>query len=115
MAKEEKLNDQMLVRRDKMNALREKGIDPFGHRFAPDHDISSDIRAKYGDSSEELLAEQQNEVTIAGRMIAKRGSGKASFADLLDRGGKIQFYVRQDVVGEDTYQVFKDSDIGDFW
>ncbi|MDY3703084.1 MAG: lysine--tRNA ligase [Limosilactobacillus coleohominis] len=115
MAKEEKLNDQMLVRRDKMNALREKGIDPFGHRFAPDHDISSDIRAKYCDSSEELLAEQQNEVTIAGRMIAKRGSGKASFADLLDRGGKIQFYVRQDVVGEDTYQVFKDSDIGDFW
>ena len=115
MAKEEKLNDQMLVRRDKMNALREKGIDPFGHRFAPDHDISSDIRAKYGDSSEELLAEQQNEVTIAGRMIAKRGSGKASFADLLDRGGKIQFYVRQDVVGEDTYQVFKNSDIGDFW
>ena len=115
MAKEEKLNDQMLVRRDKMNALREKGIDPFGHRFAPDHDISSDIRAKYGDSSEELLAEQQNEVTIAGRIIAKRGSGKASFADLLDRGGKIQFYVRQDVVGEDTYQIFKDSDIGDFW
>ena len=115
MAKEEKLNDQMLVRRDKMNALREKGIDPFGHRFAPDHDISSDIRAKYGDSSEELLAEQQNEVTIAGRMIARRGSGKASFADLLDRGGKIQVYVRQDVVGEDTYQVFKDSDIGDFW
>lgn len=115
MAKEEKLNDQMLVRREKMNALREKGIDPFGQRFAPDHDISSDIRAKYGDSSEELLAQQQNEVTIAGRMIAKRGSGKASFADLLDRGGKIQFYVRQDVVGEDTYQVFKDSDIGDFW
>ena len=53
MAKEEKLNDQMVVRREKMNALRDKGIDPFGHRFAPDHDISSDIRAKYGDSSEE--------------------------------------------------------------
>ncbi|WP_251548063.1 lysine--tRNA ligase [Limosilactobacillus caecicola] len=115
MAKEEKLNDQMVVRRQKMDALREKGIDPFGHRFAPDHDISTDIRAKYGDESEELLAEQQNEVTIAGRMIAKRGSGKASFADLLDRGGKIQFYVRQDIVGEDVYQVFKDSDIGDFW
>ena len=115
MAKEEKLNDQMLVRRQKMDALREQGIDPFGHRFAPDHDISTEIRAKYGNDSEELLAQQQNEVTIAGRMIAKRGSGKASFADLLDRGGKIQFYVRQDVVGEETYQLFKDSDIGDFW
>ena len=115
MAKEEKLNDQMFVRRQKMDALREQGIDPFGHRFAPDHDISTEIRAKYGNDSEELLAQQQNEVTIAGRMIAKRGSGKASFADLLDRGGKIQFYVRQDVVGEETYQLFKDSDIGDFW
>ena len=115
MAKEEKLNDQMLVRRQKMDALREQGIDPFGHRFAPDHDISTEIRAKYGNDSEELLAQQQNEVTIAGRMIAKRGSGKASFADLLDRGCKIQFYVRQDVVGEETYQLFKDSDIGDFW
>ncbi len=115
MAKEEKLNDQMLVRRQKMDALREQGIDPFGHRFAPDHDISTEIRAKYGNDSEELLAQQQNEVTIAGRMIAKRGSGKASFADLIDRGGKIQFYVRQDVVGEETYQLFKDSDIGDFW
>lgn len=115
MAKEEKMNDQMVVRRQKMDALREQGIDPFGHRFAPDHDISTDIRAKYGNESEELLAQQQNEVTIAGRMIAKRGSGKASFADLLDRGGKIQFYVRQDVVGEETYKLFKDSDIGDFW
>lgn len=115
MAKEEKLNDQMVVRRQKMQALRDQGIDPFGHRFAPDHDISTDIRAKYGNLSEELLSQQHNVVTVAGRMIAKRGSGKASFADLLDRGGKIQFYVRQDIVGEDTYKIFKDSDIGDFW
>lgn len=115
MAKEEKLNDQMLVRREKMQALRDEGIDPFGQRFDPDHDISTDIRKKYENSSEELLAQQHNIVTIAGRMIAKRGSGKASFADLLDRGGRIQFYVRQDIVGEDTYKLFKDSDIGDFW
>lgn len=115
MANEEKLNDQMIVRRQKMQDLRDKGIDPFGHRFAPDHDISSDIHKKYDNYSGELLAAQQNEVTIAGRMIAKRGSGKTSFADLLDRGGKIQFYVRKDIVGDDDYQIFKDSDIGDFW
>ena len=45
---EEKLNDQMIVRREKMQALRDAGIAPFGHRFVPDHDISTDIRSKYG-------------------------------------------------------------------
>ena len=112
---EEKLNDQMIVRRQKMQDLRDKGIDPFGHRFDPDHDISSDIHAKYDNYDGDLLAKEQNMVTVAGRMIAKRGSGKTSFADLLDRGGKIQFYVRKDIVGDNDYQVFKDSDIGDFW
>lgn len=112
---EEKLNDQMIVRRQKMQDLRDKGIDPFGHRFDPDHDISSDIHAKYDNYDGDLLAKEQNMVTVAGRMVAKRGSGKTSFADLLDRGGKIQFYVRKDIVGDDDYQVFKDSDIGDFW
>lgn len=115
MASEEKLNDQMIVRREKMQALKDQGVAPFGHRFAPDHDLSSDIHAKYDASDGELLLEQGNIVTIAGRMVAKRGSGKASFADLLDRGGRIQFYVRQDMVGEEAYQLFKDSDIGDFW
>lgn len=112
---EEKLNDQMIVRREKMQALRDAGIAPFGHRFVPDHDISTDIRAKYGELSGDLLLEQGNMVTIAGRMIAKRGSGKASFGDLLDRGGRIQFYIRQDRVGEEAYKLFKESDIGDFW
>lgn len=112
---EEKLNDQMIVRREKMQDLRDQGIDPFGHRFAPDHDLSTDIKAKYGNSDGDLLLDQHNMVTIAGRMIAKRGSGKASFADLLDRGGRIQFYVRKDIVGEEAYALFKSSDIGDFW
>ena len=115
MANEEKLNDQMIVRREKMQALREQGVAPFGHRFAPDHDISTEVREKYGERDGDLLLEQHNMVTIAGRMIAKRGSGKASFADLLDRGGRIQFYVRQDIVGEEAYKLFKESDIGDFW
>lgn len=115
MANEEHLNDQMVVRREKMQALKEQGVAPFGHRFDPDHDLSTDIRKKYGNDSGELLLAQHNVVTIAGRMIGKRGSGKASFADLLDRGGKIQFYVRQDRVGEEAYKLFKESDLGDFW
>ena len=112
---EEHLNDQMQVRRDKMQSLRERGIDPFGQRFAPDHSTSSEVRAKYGEDDGELLLQQGNVVTSAGRLIGKRGSGKASFADLLDRDGKIQIYVRQDRVGEESYQLFKESDLGDFW
>ena len=115
MANEEHLNDQMVVRREKMQALRDQGVAPFGHRYDPDHDLSTDIRKKYENDSGELLLAQHNVVTIAGRMIGKRGSGKASFADLLDRGGKIQFYVRQDMVGEEAYKLFKESDLGDFW
>ena len=112
---EEHLNDQMQVRRDKMQSLRERGIDPFGQRFAPDHSTSSEVRAKYGEDDGDLLLQQGNIVTIAGRLVGKRGSGKASFADLLDRDGKIQIYVRQDRVGEESYQLFKESDLGDFW
>lgn len=112
---EEHLNDQMQVRRDKMQSLRERGIDPFGQRFAPDHSTSSEVRAKYGEDDGDLLLQQGNIVTIAGRLVGKRGSGKASFADLLDRNGKIQIYVRQDRVGEESYQLFKESDLGDFW
>ena len=112
---EEHLNDQMQVRRDKMQSLRERGIDPFGQRFAPDHSTSYEVREKYGEDDGELLLQQGNVVTIAGRLIGKRGSGKASFADLLDRDGKIQIYVRQDRVGEESYQLFKESDLGDFW
>lgn len=112
---EEHLNDQMQVRRDKMQSLRERGIDPFGQRFDPDHSTSSEVRAKYGEDDGDLLLQQGNIVTIAGRLVGKRGSGKASFADLLDRDGKIQIYVRQDRVGEESYQLFKESDLGDFW
>ncbi|KRL94639.1 lysine--tRNA ligase [Limosilactobacillus equigenerosi] len=112
---EEQLNDQMQIRRDKMQSLRDRDIDPFGGRFVPDHLTSSQVRVKYGESDGDLLLQQGNIVTIAGRMVAKRGSGKASFADLLDRDGRIQFYVRQDQVGEEAYQLFKESDLGDFW
>ena len=112
---EEHLNDQMQVRRDKMQSLRERKIDPFGQRFDPDHSTSSEVRAKYGEDDGDLLLQQGNIVTIAGRLVGKRGSGKASFADLLDRDGKIQIYVRQDRVGEESYQLFKESDLGDFW
>ncbi|WP_413628260.1 lysine--tRNA ligase [Fructilactobacillus vespulae] len=107
------MNDQMRVRREKMNELREEGIDPFGHEFKPTG-LAKDLTEKYDQYSKEELEEQDIETTIAGRMVAKRGSGKVGFADILDRSGRMQIYIRKDIVGEEKYHVFKRSDIGDF-
>lgn len=76
MANEEHFNDQMVVRREKMQALRDQGVAPFGHRFDPDHDLSTDIRKKYENDSGELLLAQHNVVTIAGRMIGNGEAGR---------------------------------------
>src|SRR5699024_9523177 len=61
----------------------------------------------------EVLEEQDLPCVIAGRMMSKRGKGKVGFADLRDRSGKIQIYVRKDVVGEENYHIFKRADIGE--
>lgn len=107
----EELNDQMLVRREKMENIREKGIDPFGSKFVRSH-LSDEIVKEYNKFSKEELEEKNIEVTIAGRIMTKRGKGKAGFAHLQDLGGQIQIYVRQDRVGE-SYEIFKVVDLGD--
>jgi lysyl-tRNA synthetase class 2 len=107
------LNDQMIKRREKMTELREAGIDPFGHRFDRTH-MASELHALYDDVSGEDLEAQANEVTIAGRMMTKRRSGKISFADIKDRSGRIQVFVQKPIVGEEVYDWFKKSDLGDW-
>ncbi|MFK5705843.1 lysine--tRNA ligase [Ligilactobacillus sp. LYQ139] len=111
--KQQPMNDQMRVRRQKMQELRDEGIDPFGHRFERDA-TNAELHAKYGKMSKEELNDSGLTATIAGRMVAKRGKGKVGFADLQDRTGKMQLYVRKDVVGEDQYHIFKRADLGDF-
>ena len=108
----EELNDQLLVRREKMNSLRAKGIDPFGKRFDRTHE-AKDIQVEFEDFDKETLAEKQIEVTVAGRIMTKRGKGKAGFAHLQDMTGQVQIYVRQDGVGEDAYEMFDSADLGD--
>ncbi|KRN78045.1 lysine--tRNA ligase [Weissella minor] len=109
---QESLNDQMLARRQKADELREAGMDPFGHRFDRTHD-AAELHALYDDATAEDLEEAQHEVQIAGRMMTKRRSGKISFADIKDRTGRIQVFVQKPVVGEDVYEWFKKSDLGD--
>ena len=109
----EELNDQQLIRREKMTALAEQGIDPFGKRFERTAD-SAQLKEKYSDKTKEELHELAETATIAGRLMTKRGKGKVGFAHIQDREGQIQIYVRKDTVGEENYQIFKKADIGDF-
>lgn len=108
----EELNDQLKVRREKLHKLREKGLDPFGKRFDRTH-TSKELFELYGEKTKEELDELTVETTVAGRIMTKRGKGKAGFTHIQDLTGKIQLYVRQDAVGEDAYEIFDTADLGD--
>ena len=112
MSNNEELNDQLLVRRQKMTTIRENGLDPFGGRFERTHS-SEQVREQFADQTKEQLEENLQEVIIAGRIMTKRGKGKAGFAHIQDLAGQIQIYVRKDAVGDDAYELFKQADLGD--
>lgn len=109
MAKETQAerNALMKVRIDKMEALREKGVNPFGQRFVVTHHTQDVF------SNQEALITSGEEVVIAGRLMAKRGQGKAGFGNIQDVTGQIQIYSRMDVAGEENHWFFKKADIGD--
>jgi lysyl-tRNA synthetase class 2 len=109
---QEELNDQLRVRREKMNRLREKGIDPFGKRFERTAHALALIN-QYGELEKEELEQKNVSVSIAGRIMTKRGKGKAGFAHIQDLTGQIQLYVRKDTVGEEQYEIFDSADLGD--
>lgn len=87
-----------------MEELKEAGIEPFGRRFKRDH-LAQDLHDKFDQYDKEELNEMGAKVIIAGRMTRKRSSGKAGFADFVDRTGKIQVYARKDMVGDEPYHV----------
>lgn len=108
----EELNDQLLVRREKMQNMFDAGKDPFGKRFERTH-LTQELFDAYGDCEKEDLAEKEIEVKIAGRIMTKRGKGKAGFAHIQDLTGQMQIYVRKDAVGDEAYDEFKHADLGD--
>ncbi len=108
----EELNEHMRVRRDKMNNMRAQGIDPFGDKFERTH-MANQLIKEYGEISKEDLEEKAVEVTIAGRIMTKRGKGKVGFSHIQDFSDQIQIYVRKDEIGEDAYELFKTADLGD--
>lgn len=103
---QQQLNELLQVRRNKLDELRNRGVEPFGRKFEADH-YSLDII----DNFEALEGKQ---VTVAGRLISIRSHGKAAFAHLQDYQGQVQIYLRQDQVGEEKYDLFDLVDIGDF-
>lgn len=109
---EQKLTEQEIVRRQKMEELRANGIDPFGSAYERTHK-SGEIKTAYSQSEKEELENLHIQVQIAGRIMTKRRQGKAGFMHIQDVEGQIQIYVRKDVIGEEAYEIFKKSDIGD--
>ncbi len=100
------LSEILLVRREKLSALQSEGRDPFQEtKFVVSHH-AQEIK----DHFDEL---EGSEITIAGRLMSKRGMGKVSFCDLQDKSGRIQLYARKDEMDEDAYNRFKKYDIGD--
>lgn len=106
------VSELLRIRREKLDELRGLGIDPFGKKYERDA-MAGEILAQYDPLTKEELDEKQVEVSVAGRIMAKRVMGKASFAHIQDLSGKIQLYVRQDSVPESKYAAFNVLDLGD--
>jgi lysyl-tRNA synthetase class 2 len=96
------------LRTAKLERLRSRGIDPYPARFRPSHSARQAVDLLEG------REESADPVTVAGRITAMRQMGKASFIDLRDGSGRIQAYVKEDVVGAEAYETLRDIDLGDF-
>ena len=105
-------SEQELVRRGKIENLKNLGIDPFGQRFERS-DNSKTLNEKYAQYSKEELGEMNIKASVAGRIITKRCKGKVGFMHIQDQYGKLQIYLRFDVLGEIEYGLYKTCDIGD--
>ena len=100
------ISEILRVRREKLSALQSEGRDPFQEtKFTVSHH-TQEIKDQFD-------ALEGTEVTIAGRLMSKRGMGKVSFCDLQDKSGRIQLYARKDEMDEEEYNRFKKFDIGD--
>jgi len=107
-------NEQFEQRRAKLDELRDLGLNPFANDFKPTH-LAKDLISKYGELSQEDTEGLADDFSLAGRVMAIRDFGKSLFFHIADRSGRIQGYIKKDVVGEDEHKAFKKFvDLGDF-
>ncbi|MES4785664.1 MAG: lysine--tRNA ligase, partial [Nitrospiraceae bacterium] len=107
------LNDQRLQRLKKLERLRGMGLRPYGTRFEV-QDRAGDLLRLHGHKSKEVLEQDKIHCTIAGRIVGLRRFGKAAFAVLQDGADRIQVYLKKDLLGEQTWQVCEELDLGDW-
>ncbi|PKK96190.1 MAG: lysine--tRNA ligase, partial [Tenericutes bacterium HGW-Tenericutes-3] len=111
---ENKLTEQEIVRREKALELAAKGLDPYGNRFDRTHNTNS-FKSAFSAYTKEELHDMENPpvVKLAGRIMTKRVKGKAGFAHIQDQYGRVQIYVKSDIIGEESYEIFDKGDLGD--
>src|SRR5258707_6035536 len=110
-SEEPNLSDVLRDRRQKLERIREAGIEPFPHEFSQREEIA-EVRAAH----EGLAAgiETDSRHRVAGRIVARRGHGKAAFLDLRDGSGQIQLHATADKLGAEAFELLVDLDLGDF-
>jgi lysyl-tRNA synthetase class 2 len=109
-ADQPKLSDVLRDRREKLGRIRDAGIEPFPHEFSGREDIA-EVRAAHEGLAPGIETESRHRV--AGRIVARRGHGKACFLDLRDGSGQIQLHAREDLLGEEAFELLVNLDLGD--
>lgn len=110
--KGERMEELIKIRHEKIKKLKEKGIEPYPHRYEITYKAKEILeRHKKLKTGEEA---KSSRVSLAGRIMSKRGHGKSGFAHIMDGSGRVQIYTKFDVVGEKKYDLYKSLDIGDF-
>ena len=104
-------HEQIVVRRKKLSAIRERGIDPYPNDFRPDH-TTAEVHARFGTLPEAELAAAAP-LSVAGRIMAVRDFGKAGFLQLQDRAGRLQVHARRDRLGDERFELYRLLDLGD--
>lgn len=106
ITEEQNLSEMIRVRYEKLDKLRSEGKDPYHITHVDIDAYAADINVHFEDWEEKF-------VSLAGRIMAKRGQGKVAFYDMLDSTGRIQLFIRKDTLGEEAYEEIKSYDIGD--
>ncbi len=104
-------HEQIVVRRKKLQALRDRGVQSYPNDFRPDH-TTAEVHARHGSLPEPELA-SASPVAVAGRIVGLRDFGKAAFLHLQDRGGRLQVHVRRDRLGDERFELYRLLDLGD--
>ena len=110
---EKRGGDLLLSRREKFQRLRDRGIEPYPHRYRRTHTIEEAVAFFRAEETKDGGETRTAPVSLSGRIMAMRGMGRASFIDLQDGSGQVQVHLRRDVLGEE-YELVRDLDLGDF-